>query len=381
MRPALLLLFAVLLPAGEATAPTGFRHDGSGRYPEATPPTEWGPAKNVAWKTAMPATSNASPLLLGDLVVTCADPGSVLGVDAGNGKISWTVTDDPGKALPKVHAVNGFTSATPVSDGNRIFAVFSSGRAVACDRSGKKLWAVDLELPPHKEWGSCMSPRLAGGLVIVHINQLWALDPATGAVRWQAKTPWTWGTPVVAQVGGTEVVWTGGGAAFRASDGKQVASGPPKLDYNSPSLVDGVLYCAQTVPAAFRLGATADAAPQQLWKGAIAKDRYYASPLVHEGLVYAVNQKGMLSVLDAKDGKTVYEQKLDLKGTCYPSPTLGGSQIYLSADSGQTLVLKPGRTFQELARNTLEGFRSCPVFAGKRVFIRGQKNLWCLSAP
>jgi outer membrane protein assembly factor BamB len=330
----------------------------------------------------MPSWSNASPLLLGDLVVTCAEPGSVIGVSAADGKILWTVTDDPGKPLPKTHQANGYTSATPVSDGQRIFAVFGSGRALAVDRAGKKLWAVDLEMPPHDKWGFCMSPRLASGQLIVHIDQLWGLDPATGATRWQVKTPWTWGTPVIARQGGTEVVWTGGGAAFRASDGKPLASGPPKLEYNSPCITDGVLYYVQTVPLAFALGDAPDAKPRQLWKGAIAKERYYATPLVHDGLLYAVNQRAVLSVLDIKDGTTVYERKLEgLKGTIYPSPTLGGAQIHIGSEGGQTLVLKPGRTYEELARNELEPYRGCPVFSGKRMFLRGQKHLWCIAAP
>ncbi len=371
-----------MVAAGESPAPIGFRIDGSGRFPTATPPTEWSATKNVAWKTEMPAPSNASPLLLGDLVVTCAEKGSVLGLAAADGKIRWTLTDETDKPLPKAHQSNGYTSATPVSDGQFIYAVFGSGRVMACDIAGKKRWAIDLELPPQKDWGSCMSPRLAGGLLIVHIDQLWGIDPTTGAIKWRQKSPWTWGTPVVAKVAGTDVVWTGGGFCFRASDGQALASGPPKLAYNSPCLVDDVLYYVQGIPMAFTLGATPDVKPQQLWQGKIADDRYYATPLIHEGLVYAVNQKGMLSVLDAKNGTTVYEQKLDgLKGTMYPSPTLGGTNIFLGSEGGQTLVLKPGRTFVEVARNALEPYRCSPVFDGKRIYIRSQKNMWCLSAP
>lgn len=382
MRHALLLALAVLATAGEAVAPVGFRGDGAGRYPDATPPLEWGAAKNVAWKAALPSWSNATPLPLGELIVTCSEPASVVGVDAASGTIRWTVDDEAPAAPPKVHKVNGFTSASPASDGQRIVTVFSTGRALACDLSGKKLWAVDLELPPHKEWGSCMSPRFAGGVVVVHIDHLWGLDPATGAVKWKVKTPWTWGTPVIARVGGTDVVWTGGGAAFNAADGKPLGSGPPKLAYNSPVLADGVLYCIQDVPMAFRLGAAPGAAPQRLWQGGINKDRYYASPLIHEGLIYDVNRKGVLSVIDAADGKTVYEQKLEgfKDPNFYPSPTLGGKHVFISS-GGITAVLKPGRAYEEVARNTLEDFRGCPVFVGKRVFIRGRSALWCFAVP
>ena len=122
------------------------------------------------------------------------------------------------------------------------------------------------------------------------------------------------------------------------------------------------------------------AAPTALWQASsIAGDRYYATPLVHDGLVYAINQAKNLTVLEAATGKRVYERKLEhIDGIVYPSQTLGGQNIYISGEKGSTLVLKPGREYAEVARNSLEPFRSCPVFIGKRMYLRGRQNLWCI---
>ncbi len=86
-----------------------------------------------------------------------------------------------------------------------------------------------------------------------------------------------------------------------------------------------------------------------------------------------------LSVVDQKTGALIYEKKVDfLQGTVYPSPTLAGDLVFLSSERSQTVVIKPGREYSEVARNVLEIFRSNPVFSGTRMYIRGEKNMWCI---
>jgi len=50
--------------------PVGFQGDGTGTFPGATPVATWDPATgaNIIWKTAMPGTSHASPIVVGDQV-------------------------------------------------------------------------------------------------------------------------------------------------------------------------------------------------------------------------------------------------------------------------------------------------------------------------
>jgi outer membrane protein assembly factor BamB len=120
----------------------------------------------------------------------------------------------------------------------------------------------------------------------------------------------------------------------------------------------------------------------ELWTTTLRKDRYYASPILHEGLIYTVTQGSVFSVIDAATGAVVYEKTLDLgKGTCYPSVTFAGGFLFVSSDNGKTLVLRPGRGYQEVAANTLEPFRGSPVFLDDKLFIRGFQNLYCLRAP
>src|SRR5215211_6048635 len=88
------LIFLALLPttflAADALgeSPLGFRTDGTGRYPDATPPLEWGKDKNVVWKIDL-KTSNAIPVILGEKLLTCEEPCVLLCVNKSDGKILW----------------------------------------------------------------------------------------------------------------------------------------------------------------------------------------------------------------------------------------------------------------------------------------------------
>ena len=82
MRPFILssLIFTFILATlGYSVSaqeyPIGWRTYGKGRYLEADPPIKWSSSHNVAWKTAMPSWSNASPVLPTDsLMIVCNEP-------------------------------------------------------------------------------------------------------------------------------------------------------------------------------------------------------------------------------------------------------------------------------------------------------------------
>ena len=103
------------------------------------------------------------------------------------------------------------------------------------------------------------------------------------------------------------------------------------------------------------------------------------SPVMHDGLLYSATNSGFLTVSEAKSGKQVYRQRLPL-GTTYSSVTLGGGLMYILDLQGKAIVFKPGRTFERVATNNLEGTGSCPSFAGGHLYVRGTRNLYCVSA-
>ncbi len=433
-----------------AEEPFGFRCNGQGRYPDASPVTEWGTGTNVVWKTPLPGGSNASPVLSGDRLFVCSEPSTLVCVKQSDGKILWQKSNDyadlltdPGereKALeegkksadlkkeldsknseiwkisgqlkkspedkdlkkqleetkkqteelvrsinqlafgpPRTERSNGYTSATPVTDGKLVWAVFGSGVVVCYDREGNRIWGRFIEKPPH-EWGSCISPVLAGNMLLIQFDKMYGLEAATGKEQWKLKTPWGWGSPVLTFAGEQALVFTCKGSAIRVSDGVEVFRGVANLGFNSAVLQEDILYYIQETPRAFKLTREPAVKPKEFWTGAkIHTGRYYATPLIHDGLIYALAENNFLTVLDGTTGLAVYEKKLEhLKGTAYSSPALAGKYIFLSSENGNTVVLEPGREYKETARNVLEPFRSSPVFSGTRMFVRTAKNLFCI---
>jgi outer membrane protein assembly factor BamB len=113
-------------------------------------------------------------------------------------------------------------------------------------------------------------------------------------------------------------------------------------------------------------------------RGGMGGQRRYPSPLVHDGLLYTANNNGILEVLDLKNGELVYRRRLPLNDV-YASLAIAGGRIYALDRGGKAVVFKPGRTYEAVAQNQLEGTGSCPVFADDHLYVRGRRTLFCLS--
>ena len=74
--------------------PIGWRGDGTGRYPGATPPTTWfkkenGEKKNIVWETKLPCYSWSTPIIVGDNIFTRSEPYDLVCLNKNTGKILW----------------------------------------------------------------------------------------------------------------------------------------------------------------------------------------------------------------------------------------------------------------------------------------------------
>src|SRR5438552_5781422 len=223
-RPAHVVL--VLLGACTVTAAdwSQFRGPGGlGASAEKGLPAEWSSQKNIVWKTLLPGPGTSSPVTVGNRIfLTCysgyaledKDPGKmddlrrhVLCVDKGIGKILWTKDFKP--VLPEHNyvgegAYHGYSSSTPVTDGERLYVFFGKSGVFCFDLDGKELWKSSVGTKFHGSWGSGASPIIHKNLLIVNASiesgSLVALDKTNGKEVW--KTPGinsAWDTPLLVE--------------------------------------------------------------------------------------------------------------------------------------------------------------------------------------
>jgi outer membrane protein assembly factor BamB len=297
---------------------------------------------------------------------------------------------------PPTHSTNGYASYTPVSDGKHVFASFGLGLVVAYDLDGKRLWAKRLDNPDHN-WGGASSPILAAGTLVVRFADWVGLDPATGEERWRCPTEINFNCPAIFEVEKQTYLYTARGQLIRAKDGKLLPSqnfvqpDKPWAYFNTPSVIDGHLYTAHgnegsTGEArALRIPATVaeleKSGVKEVWMQKVNKNRYYSSPLVHEGIVYIISREYVLQALDAKSGAIHYEQKLrGMTGTAYPSLTLAGDVIFAGAEDGNAAFFKLGKTYKELSRPKATPFRATPLFVDNICYLHTHQALRAIQA-
>jgi len=387
----LTVLLACLLQA-----PQGFRGDGSGRYPGAEPPLEWSDAKNIVWSTKIGPNKYSSPVVVGRRIFVVADPALLVCVDAADGKILWQKSngfaDLPEKVAEKKPPGDaGNTTPTPVSDGRYVYAVFGTGIVACYDLDGARQWIRYFNLKPAQEYGRAASPLLAGGKLLITLSYLLALDPKTGQEAWSNKNvPELYGTPVAASIAGVDVAVMPSGQVVRLQDGAILAAQLGGLKFASPIVQGDTVYLMQAGSFAQRLSAAASDKweAKQLWDQEL-ENTFYASALCHQGLIYAISNEGNFYIVDAKDGKILVTQELNILtrrdrpelpvANMYPSLALAGNRLYVFNDLGDALVLEPGRVYKELKRNHLgEGHGGAPAFDGKRLYLRSGENLHCV---
>ena len=109
---------------------------------------------------------------------------------------------------------------------------------------------------------------------------------------------------------------------------------------------------------------------------------YTASPVLHDGLLYAVMDRGFISCFDAATGEAHYRQERLPRGSQFKaSPVGAGDKLYLASESGDVHVVKMGPKLEVVATNTLEGqsFVSSPVIVDGEIFLRSATHLFCIS--
>jgi outer membrane protein assembly factor BamB len=394
--------------AAHSAPPTGgwssFRGaSGSGVAASTNFPVAWDGAtgSGILWKVEIPLPGMSLPVVQGNKVYltgASTEKREVYCYDIATGTRLWQVEakgiTNPPKKVPEIFQDTGYAAPTSVSDDRVVCSIFANGDVIAIDPCAKPLWTLDLGLPFNR-YGHASSLAGYQDTIVIQYDQdvekkipsrLIALNAITGKQVWSTlrKVSDSWSSPIVVKTEkGPQVITMANDAinAYDPASGRELWTvkcrgsdvGP------SPICAGGLVLASITGDRLYAIrpdGAGDVTATHVVWtsEDGVAD---VPSPVSNGELVFFVHSGGLITCLETKTGKKVWDHNLD--GEFYGSPGLAGDKLYLVARNGTVFILKAGRQFEEIGKAALgEPSDGSPVFAGDRILIRGIKALYCI---
>jgi len=406
--------------------------EGTGISSETGLLLDWGPDKNILWKTPLPGQGHSSPVIWGKRIFLTADiegeiiPGAkavthinegkefkhpdstggnrrhtmkVLCLDRATGKLLWERTAYDGKVYDDRHRKGSYAASTPATDGTYVYAWFGTEGIYCFDYSGKQIWKASLGPIPTVGMGPGSSPVLFRDLVILLCDEdngensfIAALDKKTGKVAWKTprKVEASWATPLlVSAPERSELVCSGNQwiISYDPATGKELwrVKGHGSNAIGTPLKGQGMVFVYAGFPEkhtlAIKLGASGDltGGSNIVWtyeRGTA----YVPSSILYGDYIYLMSDRGLLTCLDAKTGAVQYDNgRIPIPATFTASPVAVDGKILLTSEDGDTFIIKAGPKHEVIATNSVEeAVFSSPAISQGLIFIRGEKNLYCI---
>ena len=396
-----LLLAALPLHAENWPGWRGPRLDGTSLEREL--PTKWSATENILWKTELPGSGHASPIVWGDRIFTVAalaesEDRQLLCLDRQNGALLWqtTVLQAPRE---QVHRLNTHASSTPATDGERVFTAFldvAQAVVAAHDFAGKERWLKRVG-PFASKHGFCSSPILFKDKVIVNCDHdgdgyLVALARTDGRELWRIARPnktRSYCTPIIRHAAGrTQMVLSGSKciASYDPETGKQIwiVDGPTDQFVASPvySEKTGLFYITGGFPDHHIMAIRPDGSgnvtnTHVVWHHHNAAGvSYVPSPIIEGDWFLVTDDRGVAHAFDAKNGDIVWSEKF---GRSHASIVSAAGLLYFMNDAGVCRVVKPAEKFATVATNDLgEPSSASPALSNGQIFLRTDKALYCI---
>lgn len=465
----LLPLLLLLLAAGPSVADDGstdtpnwpgFRGpEGSGVASGDGLPVAWSETESVLWSTEVPGRGWSSPVVWGDRVflTTAVSEGElkqpstgifgnediarliaegkseqeavaiilgrdlektgdgdlqvrflVIAYDVATGAELWRREAHRGVPPGGRHRKNTYASETPVTDGERIYALFGNIGLYTYSLDGELLWKRELEPRPiYLDFGTASSPAVDERHVYVLNDNdeeayLLALDRATGEEAWRVVRSGegrhsAWSTPFVwRHEGGSEIVAVGVGHAtsYDPDTGKELwtLGGLSLVPTPTPIAAGNLLYLAGGAPeepvrplVAVRRGARGDITPDDessesewiAWSQERAGS-YIPSPIAYGERLYVLYDKGFLAAFDAASGEEIFEARIGRGGVTFSaSPWAYDDMVFALSEEGCTFVFRAGDEYELLGTNDLDEMSlATPAIARDSLFIRTMTRLY-----
>lgn len=421
LRTALLIPSVVAAGAFAPAAEAGHWPNWRGPLANGTAPAGTYPMKlddsRLLWRAPLPGKGCSTPIVWNQCIYLTAPVGgqdALLAFD-WHGKPLWQTT--LGGETPGKHRNGSGSNPSPVTNGRSVFVNFKSGHLAAINLDGSVRWQTNLVEkfgPVQLFWDYGTSPVLTEKFVVIarmHAGESWlaAFDQATGEMRW--KTPRNYEvpreidngytTPLVIRHDGREALLTWGAQHLTLHDAATGTLIWSCADFNptaaslwpavaSPVIADGVaVVCFGRADKGsprlhgVRLGGQGDVtATHRAW---MREDTgaFVPTPAVHDGKVYVLSDRGQLDCLEPRTGRTIWSGALPRgSSNFYASPLIANGIMYAVREDGSAFVLQLAGGLKILAEHKFpDRVIASIVPADNRLFVRGEKHLYCLAAP
>jgi outer membrane protein assembly factor BamB len=373
---------------------------------------------NTLWRAPLPGKGCSTPIVLNQTIYLTAPVNgndAVLAID-WSGDQRWAVTfgaEDAGK-----HRNGSGGNASPITDGDAVFAYFKSGTLAAVELDGSVRWTTNLVQRFGKDslfWDQGTSPVLTDKYVVMarmHAGESWlaAFDKATGDMTWKVarnyQTPTEgdhgYTTPLVIQHDGKQalLVWGAEHMTIHDADDGHVmwscGNFNPESNKMWPAIATPVIVGDIAVICfgrndrgdprlhGIRVAGSGDVTEtNHVWMRDDVGS-FVPTPVAYAGRVYLVRDRGEVDCIDPVTGETIWSDAFPKnRKAFYASPLIAGGKLYAPREDGVVFVASvTDDRFELLAENDMgESVIGSPVPALNRLFIRGEKHLFCLASP
>lgn len=407
-RCLIVLLCVVCGPGTQAADWPQFRGPGGQGHSDATNlPLTWSETENIVWKVPVAGLGWSSPAIQGDQIwmTSAVDNGKTLhaiALDRATGKPLHNVTvfelADPGP----VHSKNSHASPTPLIEGDRVYVHYGAHGTACLKTDGTVVWKTQ-DLKHDHRHGPGGSPVIFEDLLILNcdgsdVQFVVALDKNTGEIRWKKKrehigedrltgksnVPMAYTTPLLTEINGTIQLLSSGAdsiVSYNPRNGEEYwwfrydgYSNVPR-----PVVGKGLVFISSGYDRpefyAVKVDGTGDVTESHLGWNMKKAAPLNPSPLLVGDELYLVSDNGIATCLDAVSGTQHWQERIG--GNFSASPTFADGRIYLLDEEGKTTVIAPGKKYEVLATNSLEGRTlATPAMVDQAIFLRTDTHLY-----
>ncbi|MEM7782877.1 MAG: PQQ-binding-like beta-propeller repeat protein, partial [Planctomycetota bacterium] len=318
-------------------------------------------------------------------------------IEIDSGKLIHNIVLDETDQVNPINPMNSYASPTPaIADGKVICHFGSYGTWCLDSKSGEKLWHRKYVVKHSVGPGS--SPVIADGKVILvcdgmDLQFIAAVDLETGKEAWKTDRPpiradngefrKAYCTPLVIEVNDSKQAvipgaqWIvsydleSGSEIWRADHGSGFSVTPMPV-YESGLVIFSTGYMERKFVAVDPTGKGDVTNSHIAWTANNAPTM--PSFIAQDSQIYAVTDKGIMMVLDAKTGKQIKRDRLG--GNFSSSPILAAGNIYIGSREGKMTIVKCDPSLDVIATHKFSGsIMAMPLPYRNDLIVRTENKL------